>query len=165
MMAGEGTVFIMRAVRFTPIFPMVILCGMLASCNNVYDIMDGRGDGTAGAPRAIPTDDLEMYGPEILPGRYLQTISPSSTFFNNYPSFDTRPDRILPSYTNVKVVSVKGSYVKVELIDSGAVGYVPSMMLGEKRSPHKVPVIPKNNNDQLVPEIDPGFIDPSRPAE
>jgi hypothetical protein len=63
------------------------------------------------------------------------------------------------------VVSVKGSYVKVELIDSGAVGYVPSMMLGEKRSPHKVPVIPKNNNDQLVPEIDPGFIDPSRPAE
>ena len=154
----------MKTVRFVRPLAFIILCYHLVSCNNGGS-MNGSRDGRYGASRAVLTDDPEMYGPEIIPGRYLQTISPSSVFFNHYPSIEDRPDRILPSYTDVKVVSVKGSYVKVELINTGAVGYVPSMMLGEKRALRNTPVIPQEKKKPLVPDISPDVIDPSRPAE
>ncbi|MDG1357259.1 MAG: hypothetical protein P8P36_03605 [Akkermansiaceae bacterium] len=158
----------MKSSRFVLLSASVVLCFNMVSCNNAYQSTNRAGDGRFGPPRAIPTDDPEMYGPEIIPGRYLQTISPSSVFFSSYPSIEDQPDRILPNYTDVKVVSVKGVYVKVELIDTGAVGYVPSIMLGEKRSrrnsPRNAPKLP-NSNEQLVPDIGPGLTDPSRPAE
>lgn len=164
-MVGEGRVYTMKFVRYAPMFVAVMFCHGLVSCGNAYDPSSGRGDDRFGAPRAIPTDDPEMYGPEILPGRYLQTVSVNTVFFNNYPNIYDRPDRILPNFTDVKVVSVKGSYVKVELINTGAVGYVPSMMLGEKRSPRNSQVAPQDNGGQLVPDITPDLIDSSRPAE
>ena len=67
------------------------------------------------------------------------------------------------------MVSLKGSYAKVEVVRSGEVGYVTSIMLGEKRLSNQVPLTPttndNTNNKELTPDISPELVDPSRPAE
>ena len=169
-----------RFVRFVvPLVPVLIWC-QLVSCNNSYRPSSGDR-GWSGPPRAIPADELDAYGPDFTPGSYLQTINPSSPFFMSYPRIEDQPYKLLPDSTEVKVVSLKGSYAKVEVVRSGEVGYVPSIMLGEKRSPNQVPLTPNSNsnsntnlnpnltpsinNEQLTPDISPELVDPSRPAE
>ena len=170
-MAGKGRVFTMKTVRFVrflvPLVSALIWCS-LVSCNNDHRPSSG-GRGWSGPPRAIPADELDAYGPDFTPGSYLQTINPSSPFFMSYPRIEDQPYKLLPDSTEVKVVSLKGSYAKVEVVRSGEVGYVPSIMLGEKRSPNQVPLTPttndNTNNKELTPDISPELVDPSRPAE
>jgi hypothetical protein len=87
----------------------------------------------------------------------------------SFPRIEDQPHKLLPDFTEVKVVSLKGSYAKVEVVHSGEVGYVPSIMLGEKRSPNRGSLTPTTNdnanNKELTPDISPELIDPSRPAE
>ncbi|MDC1406033.1 hypothetical protein N8314_00600 [Akkermansiaceae bacterium] len=169
-----------RFVRFVvPLVSVLIWC-QLVSCSNSYR-PSSSDRGWSGPPRAIPADELDDYGPDFTPGSYLQTINPSSPFFMSYPRIEDQPYKLLPDSTEVKVVSLKGSYAKVEVVRSGEVGYVPSIMLGEKRSSNQVPLTPNsnsnsntnlnpnltpsNNNEQLTPDISPELVDPSRPAE
>ena len=179
-----------RFVRFVvPLVSVLIWC-QLVSCSNSYR-PSSSDRGWSGPPRAIPADELDDYGPDFTPGSYLQTINPSSPFFMSYPRIEDQPYKLLPDSTEVKVVSLKGSYAKVEVVRSGEVGYVPSIMLGEKRSSNQVPLTPNSNsnsntnsnsnsntntnlnpnltpstnNEQLTPDISPELVDPSRPAE
>jgi hypothetical protein len=157
-----------RFVRFVvPLVSVLIWC-QLVSCSNSYR-PSSSDRGWSGPPRAIPADELDAYGPDFTPGSYLQTINPSSPFFMSYPRIEDQPYKLLPDSTEVKVVSLKGSYAKVEVVLSGEVGYVPSIMLGEKRSPNEVPLTPtindNTNNKELTPDISPELVDPSRPAE
>ena len=157
-----------RFVRFVvPLVSVLIWC-QLVSCSNSYR-PSSSDRGWSGPPRAIPADELDDYGPDFTPGSYLQTINPSSPFFMSYPRIEDQPYKLLPDSTEVKVVSLKGSYAKVEVVLSGEVGYVPSIMLGEKRSPNEVPLTPtindNTNNKELTPDISPELVDPSRPAE
>jgi hypothetical protein len=101
---------------------------------------------------------------------------------------EDQPNKVLPDYTDVKIISTKGSYVKVEVVDTGEVGYVPSIMLGEKRSPNEIPVTPGVGEIPVTPDLlpepqvpsglpdvapepeiqgiqPPEIIDPSKPAE
>ena len=158
-----------RFVRFVvPLVSVLIWC-QLVSCSNSYQPSSSSDRGWSGPPRAIPADELDDYGPDFTPGSYLQTINPSSPFFMSYPRIEDQPYKLLPDSTQVKVVSLKGSYAKVEVVRSGEVGYVPSIMLGEKRSSNEVPLTPtindNTNNEQLTPDISPELVDPSRPAE
>ena len=172
-----------RFVRFVvPLVSVLIWC-QLVSCSNSYQPSSSSDRGWSGPPRAIPADELDDYGPDFTPGSYLQTINPSSPFFMSYPRIEDQPYKLLPDSTEVKVVSLKGSYAKVEVVRSGEVGYVPSIMLGEKRSSNQVPLTPNSNsnsssntnlnpnltpstnNEQLTPDISPELVDPSRPAE
>ena len=157
-----------RFVRFVvPLVSVLIWC-QLVSCSNSYR-PSSSDRGWSGPPRAIPADELDAYGPDFTPGSYLQTINPSSPFFMSYPRIEDQPYKLLPDSTEVKVVSLKGSYAKVEVVRSGEVGYVPSIMLGEKRSSNQVPLTPtindNTNNKELTPDISPELVDPSRPAE
>jgi hypothetical protein len=159
-MAGKGRVFTMKTVRFVrflvPLVSALIWCS-LVSCNNDYRPSSG-GRGWSGPPRAIPADELDAYGPDFTPGSYLQTINPSSPFFMSFPRIEDQPHKLLPDFTEVKVVSLKGSYAKVEVV-----------LLGEKRSSNQVPLTPttndNTNNKELTPDISPELVDPSRPAE
>ena len=161
----------MKTVRFVrflvPLVSALIWCS-LVSCNNDHRPSSG-GRGWSGPPRAIPADELDDYGPDFTPGSYLQTINPSSPFFMSFPRIEDQPYKLLPDSTEVKVVSLKGSYAKVEVVRSGEVGYVPSIMLGEKRLSNQVPLTPttndNTNNKELTPDISPELVDPSRPAE
>ena len=171
-MTAKGRVLTMKTVRFVrfvvPLVSVLIWC-QLVSCSNSYQPSSSSDRGWSGPPRAIPADELDDYGPDFTPGSYLQTINPSSPFFMSYPRIEDQPYKLLPDSTEVKVVSLKGSYAKVEVVRSGEVGYVPSIMLGEKRSSNEVPLTPtindNTNNEQLTPDISPELVDPSRPAE
>ncbi len=147
--------------------------------SDAYNPLDAPGSSSATASEEDP------YAPTFSPGTFLQTVSPNTVFFLKFPKGDEQPDKTLANNTDVKVVSTKGSYVKVEVVDTGEVGYVPSIMLGEKRSPNEVPVTPGAGEIPVtpgmapdpvdVPEVapepeipgiePPEVVDPSKPAE
>lgn len=159
---------------------------LLVSCGSFNQPLGGSDGGNpldAPGEAAVARDD--PYGPIFAPGTFLQTVSPSTAFFLKFPKGDDQPDKTLPDYTDVKVISSKGSYVKVEVVDTGEVGFVPSVMLGEKRSANEVSVTPGSGEVDLSPgaasdPIDvpsvapepeipgvqpPEVVDPSQPAE
>ena len=158
------------------IFSISSLALTLVSCdfnqplpgNDVYNPLNAPGSGGQ-------LGVVDSYGPSISPGSFLQTTSPTTAFFSRFPQAEDQPNKTLPNYTDVKVISVKGSYVKVEVVNSGDVGFVPSVMLGEKRSPNEVPVtagpgeVPVTPGIAPQPEIPevapPGIGDPSQPSE
>ncbi len=107
------------------------------------------------APGGQSSAQADPYGPAFTPGTFLQTVSPSTAFFAKFPKEDDQPTKILADYTDVKVISTKGSYVKVEVVDSGEIGFVPSVMLGEKRSPNEVPVTPGAGEIPVTPGLAP----------
>ncbi len=162
---------------------------LLASCGSMNQPL-GSGDGSnpLDAPGSGTATQEDPYGPNFTPGTFLQTISPNTAFFSSFPKGNDQPTKTLSNHTDVKVISTKGSYVKVEVVDTGEVGYVPSVMLGEKRSPQEVPVTPAAGEVDVtpgaapepeVPSIDPPVapepevpgiqapevVDPSKPAE
>ncbi|MFK7909139.1 MAG: hypothetical protein AB8F34_00910 [Akkermansiaceae bacterium] len=122
------------------ILPVGACIGMV-SCESLNKPLSGSDSFNPldGPGTAVAAENSDPYGPAFTPGTFLQTVSPSTSFFKAYPKDNDQPTKILADYTDVKVVSSKGSYVKVEVVDTGDVGYVPSVMLGEKRAPEDIP--------------------------
>ena len=114
----------------------------LVGCETFNQPLESDGANPLDPPgRSTPTAEAsDPYGPLFTPGTFLQTVSPQTAFFAKFPKAEDQPIKTLGDYTDVKVISSKGSYVKIEVVDTGDVGYVPSVMLGEKRSPDEVPV-------------------------
>ena len=160
-------------MRFlTPLTLPAAACALLVSCDSFNQPLGGSDtynplDAPGGTVATGPTDP---YGPAFTAGTFLQTVSPSTSFFLKFPREDDQPSKILPDYTDVKVISTKGSYVKVEVVDTGEVGFVPSVMLGEKRSPEEVPVTPPATDVPVIPgeapnpEVPPATDIPEPPA-
>ena len=139
--------------------------------NNVYNPLNPPGSG----------DQIGLVnsnGPSFSTGTFLQTNTSLAAFYTNFPKGGEQPNKSLANYTDVKVISTKGSYVKVEVMssrDAGSVGYIPAVMLGEKRSPNEVPVTagpgevpvtPGIAPQPEIPDIQPPEVgDPSRPSE
>ena len=161
-------------MKRTSIITIPLLACTLGSCdfyqplpNNGYNPLD-----TAGGNQAAAMDPNRSL---FTPGAFLQTVSPMAAFYSKYPKDMEQPNKTLPDNTDVKVISIKGTYVKVEVVDSGDVGYIPSVMLGVKRSPNEVPVTSGTSGFPVTPgtvpptgieEIHPPELgDPSRPAE
>lgn len=162
----------------------VIVCLCIASCGSsgkslggtdAYDPLDVPG-GTLGVENRDP------FGPSFTPGTFLQTTSPQTSFFRSIPREGAQPSKLLANYTDVKVISTSGTYAKVEVVNTGEVGYIPTVMLGTKRSsgqspvPHAPTLVPGTpQTDPIVPDLapepkskgiqPPEIIDPSRPAE
>ncbi|RYD27221.1 MAG: hypothetical protein EOP87_21520 [Verrucomicrobiaceae bacterium] len=74
-------------------------------------------------------------------GQFVRASMNNTAFFKNKPKGDGDADKLLTQGTSMKVISNSGSYVKVEL-DSGEVGFVPSVMLED---PNAVPGVPTTN--------------------
>lgn len=68
------------------------------------------------------------------PGQFVSAIMDNTAFFAKKPDGGSEADRLLSRGTSMKVISASGSYSKVEL-DSGEVGYVPSIMLEDPNAP------------------------------
>ena len=160
-------------MKRTSIITIPLVAGALVSCDfnqplpsNGYNPLDAPGANQAAT---------DPYQSSFTPGAFLQTVSPMSAFYSKYPKDMEQPNKTLPDNTEVKVISIKGTYVKVEVVDSGDVGYIPSVMLGVKRSPNEVPVTSGTSEFPVTPgtvpptgieEIHPPELgDPSRPAE
>ena len=66
---------------------------------------------------------------------------PNTAFYPRNPRGNDQPGKVLPAATPLKVIKTEGTYVKVELED-GSIGYVPSIMVGQKPSATEVPLMP-----------------------
>ena len=65
------------------------------------------------------------------PGSFLTTQSSNAAFYTKYPSGTQQPEKTLANGTEVKVISSKLAYTKVELVNTGEVGYVSTVLLGQ----------------------------------
>lgn len=83
-------------------------------------------------------------------GQWVETSMANSTFFKKIPKGNATASQVLAAGTPLKVISAQGTYVKVEL-ESGAVGYIPEMMVAEQAVATDVPI---------MPVIDPSIIGP-----
>jgi len=72
------------------------------------------------------------------PGDHVRAIVDNTAFFKKLPKGDADADKTLIRDTNMKVIRVAGTYLQVELDNTGEVGYVPSVMV-EDRNAHPAP--------------------------
>lgn len=72
-------------------------------------------------------------------GQFVRAAIDNTAFFKTRPKGDMDADKLLVRGTSMKVISHSGSYVKVEL-DSGEIGFVPSVMLEDPNAAAGVPV-------------------------
>ncbi|MEJ6724861.1 MAG: hypothetical protein QNK80_09065 [Akkermansiaceae bacterium] len=99
-----------------------------------------------------------------IPGQWIETSMPNSTFFRVIPKGNATADKVLQAGVPLKYISSEGSYTRVEL-DSGAVGFVPEIMVIERATGSGTLVTgavapPLLSGDMAVPSSDP-FIPPS----
>lgn len=90
-------------------------------------------------------------GPSFSAGQFVRASIDNTAFFKTRPNGDADADKLLPRGTSMKVISTSGSYVKVEL-DSGDIGFVPSVMLEDPNAAPMTPV-PGTNEYQVYPPL------------
>lgn len=90
-------------------------------------------------------------GSEFSAGQFVRAALDNTAFFKNRPKGDADADKLLSRGTSMKVVSVSDSYAKVEL-DSGEVGYVPTVMLEEPNATMTAPAV-NPNEFQVYPPM------------
>lgn len=138
----------------------LVSCGSFKNLNQPlsgsgdFDPLSSPGSSSSGGSAVVaPTS------PSYKPGQWVETSMPNATFFRVIPKGNARADKVLAVATPLKVVSSKGTYVKVEL-DSGDIGYVPEIMVIERGSPGEVPVTgpaaPLTDYGPVPPPLDTG---------
>ncbi|MEM9235670.1 MAG: hypothetical protein AAGB14_02755 [Verrucomicrobiota bacterium] len=106
------------------ILPALVL--VIASCGGGGSFNSGGFDplNAGGAPGS----DARLADTGYRPGDFVKTSIDNAAFFKKMPEGNANADKTLPANTPMKVISLAGSYVKVEL-DSGEVGFVPELMV------------------------------------
>ena len=107
--------------------------------------------------------------PAFSAGQFVRAAMANTAFYKKKPSGDGDADKLLKRDTSMKVISMSGSYVKVEL-DSGDVGFVPSVMVEDaatsptvaKQKPGELQVYPPlpTKTTGPLPIIDPSGLPP-----
>ena len=161
-------------MKRTFILTIPLVACALVSCD-FNQPLPNNGYNPLSYPGGNQSATTNPYSSLFTPGAFLQTVSPMTAFYYNYPKDMEQPNKTIPQNTDVKVISTKGTYIKVEVVHSGDVGYIPSVMLGSKRSPDEVPVTTDRRGYPVTPGITPAhgreeiqppeLGDPSRPAE
>ena len=139
-------------------YPIVIsaLAVVLASCETGQLTTGGNFDPLT-APGSGRSPQLAQTG--LRPGSFVRNSIDNAAFFNKRPKGDAEADRQLPANTEMKVISDDGSFVKVEL-NSGEVGYVPSVLVSDQNAAAVPTVSP--DAIQVYPAL-PGSIPPALP--
>lgn len=115
-------------------------------------------------------------------GQFVRATMDNTAFFKTRPKGDVDADKLLTRGTSMKVISSSDSYVKVEL-DSGEVGWVPTVMVEDPNAISEVPAVnpgefqvypPVNGSGLPLAPVDPAgqppggsiptVIDPEAPA-
>jgi hypothetical protein len=164
-------------MKYALAFPAILALGLTACETLRRPIESGdfdplRPPGTQSESGAVATSSFKA-------GEFVSAAMDNTAFFKARPKGDADADKLLKTGTSMKVISESGSYVKVEL-DSGEVGFVPSVMLeGANATPingygsaGELQVVPPINEE--FPAIEPGeqppgeaipaVIDPEAPA-
>jgi hypothetical protein len=118
-------------MKLIPAISIAAVLGMV-SCETMnapissgdFDPLRTPGSGTA-------SPDLVDSG--FKPGQFVRAAIPNTAFYNTKPKEGAEANKLLPQHTQMKVVSSTGTFLKVEL-DSGEVGFVPSVMVEDPNS-------------------------------
>ncbi|MBK1832885.1 hypothetical protein [Roseibacillus ishigakijimensis] len=119
----------------------LVSCGQITSSlqepiSSEYSPLDGPN-----SPR-VRSQSFQQTGPSYDAGEWVETSVPNATFFNKIPKGSATADKVLALGSPLKVVSTKGTYLKVEL-EGGSVGYVPAIMVAEPtNSSDSTPFLP-----------------------
>ncbi|MEI6673750.1 MAG: hypothetical protein WCO57_01095 [Verrucomicrobiota bacterium] len=65
----------------------------------------------------------------FMPAEHVRAAMDNTAFFKQLPKGDADADKTLMRDTRMKVIRVAGSYLQVELDNTGEVGYVPAVMV------------------------------------
>lgn len=109
----------------------------LVSCGAVERFSQPLGDASfdpLGTPgQTVKRSAARNIVPQYQPGTWVETAMANSSFYRRLPSGNADADRVLRSGVPLKVIRTSGDYLKVEL-DSGEVGFVPSLMVTDRSS-------------------------------
>jgi hypothetical protein len=112
--------------------PAVISLG-LAACEPMNRPVTSGNFDPLQAPGTEQTG-IVANGTTFAAGQFVRAAMDNTAFFKARPKGDADADKLIPRGTSMKVISSGDSYVKVEL-DSGEVGWVPSVMLEDPNAP------------------------------
>ncbi|MGJ8634432.1 MAG: hypothetical protein ACSHX7_10990, partial [Luteolibacter sp.] len=141
----------------------------LVACDTINAPLTSSTFDPLGPPRSSVQPTSASAAPEFTPGQFVTANIPNTAFYNNKPKANQDADKLLKVGTPMKIVSTTSSYVKVEL-DSGEVGYVPSVMVADVNAiPDVVPIdgnyqvyppLPANSELEPLPLLDPNGLPP-----
>lgn len=152
----------------------------MAACESMNAPLTSSGDFDPLSPAGgVVRSGGSNSGTSFKPGQFVHAMIDNTAFFTKRPKGDADADKLLARNTPMKVVSSDSSYVKVEL-DSGEVGFVPSVMVVDPNTaaaentpgglylplPPGGPVEPLPNltPSNMPPDGIPPIIDPSTPV-
>lgn len=136
------------------------------------------------APPGSMVDTNTSSVPEFSPGQFVSAAVNNTAFYNEKPEDNEDADQLIDEGTQMKIVEVDSNHLKVEL-DSGAVGWVPQVMVMSGTSVDEMvpvdgvyqvyPPLPDGGPIEPLPLIDadglppegalPAIIDPDAPIE
>jgi hypothetical protein len=138
-------------------FSVTVALAALVSCESFNQPVSGSFDPLdSPGSRSAADDSLNDIGPAYSAGQYVETSVPSAALYARMPRANEQPYRTLAVGTPLRIISTEGTYVKVEL-ESGDIGYVPSIMVANKSAGSEVPIVPVRPGE--IPLTGPG-IDP-----
>jgi hypothetical protein len=163
------------------VFSSVGIVLSISACDTINRPITG-GDFDPLRPPGRGGDLSRSVVPAFAAGQFVQSSMDNTAFFKKRPVGDAEADKMLARGTSMKVISVNDSYVKVEL-DSGEVGFVPSVMVEDPTAVLSAPAVnptefqvypPLDANGLPLPSVNPAekppegaiptVIDPEAPA-
>jgi hypothetical protein len=154
-------------MKCIPALSVVAVLG-LAACGTTMVPLNPDGYDPLGPPGGKINSSVATTGANFKAGQFVRAAIDNTALFKVRPRGDADADKLLKRGTSMKVISNSGSYVKVEL-DSGEIGFVPSVMVED---PNAVPSSPTASPNELqvypplpgagepLPSIDPAGLPP-----
>jgi len=153
-----------------PLYALVPVAIAMAACNSMNSPVTSSSFDPLRPPGTSLQPASASYGPELSPGQFVSANIPNTAFFKNKPKGSEDADKVIALGTQMKIIEMDSNYVKVEL-DSGEVGYVPSVMVSstDMTSPDLLPLdgayqvyppLPGGYPTEPLPVIDPGGLPP-----
>jgi hypothetical protein len=141
----------------------------LAACETMNRPVTSGSFDPLQAPGSDQPGTRAAQGTTFAAGQFVRAAMDNTAFFKARPKADADADKLLTRGTSMKVISSSDSYVKVEL-DSGEVGWVPSIMLEDPNAaaPSGEPFSAPNPGEfQVYPPLGGfgGAVPPITPAE
>ncbi len=112
------------------------LCSVVAlalpACDSLNQPMT-RGDFDPLRAPGTTAATAAALGAQFSAGQFVRAAIDNTAFFKIRPKGNSDADKLIARGTSMKVISHNDNYVKVEL-DSGEIGFVPSVMLEDPNS-------------------------------
>lgn len=161
-------------MKCIPALSAIAVLGLAACDPMTAPLSSGGSFDPLGPPGGKINNSAVATGPNFKAGQFVRAAMDNTALFKVRPNGDADADKLLKRGTSMKVVSVSGSYVKVEL-DSGEIGFVPTVMVEDPNalpnpqtqvvSPGEYQVYPPlpgagPGAGQMLPPLDPAGLPP-----